>query len=468
MPATEPAQPTRRRGRAPSRALPSSSMRPNARRRARHTSADHDRGGHGDAARHRRAEPVAARAGRTGQVAAPGRGQRGPSRRRCTSDDRAEAVRPQQTAERQRPAAARRGRGSRRRTLRRPGRASPRAGALRRPVAGRLHAEAVGGVGEPVEVQAAGQQGERAEGERRARAGRRRRASRPSGATQHATSRRAPTAAAAPSSRPTSGASSMAPRATPRSTRRGGGTRTAVSVPSARRSESGISSSRSETPASSKVAISRRVAPAAASTGRATSAPVPSPSRRPKSTIGSRRAARAPRAARARSSGARPATSPASGRRCGARPARRRGDHAVEQHRRTPGRGTDEEARHGGDVGPADRRRAAPIGSPLSGRPRRIASRTAAVLRIQVSSSMPVPRPTTSRRRDAGEQARRARPPAWCCRCPCRPVRAGRRRRRPPRRRSRTPSGERALGLLAGERVLAVDRSGATGARGRA
>ena len=155
------------------------------------------------------------------------------------------------------------------------------------------------------------------------------------------------------------------------------------------------SASRSLTPAEANVAISRRRSPAAVTSGSATSAPDPSPRRIRRSSRGSR-----PR----RSSAADAAGSVL---RCDAhhhwlaRNATRWATSAQAQEM-TPSRITGVRRIAACSRNPVVAARSGPpqvarraIGSPFTGRPRRIASRTAAVLRIHVASSMPVPRPTT-------------------------------------------------------------------------
>ena len=70
--------------------------------------------------------------------------------------------------------------------------------------------------------------------------------------------------------------------------------------------------------------------------------------------------------------------------------------HAVEQHRCAPHRGLRAEARHRGQIGAAAHPQQRERDRPSAARPRYSASRTAAVLRAQPASSMPVPRPTTA------------------------------------------------------------------------
>ena len=143
------------------------------------------------------------------------------------------------------------------------------------------------------------------------------------------------------------------------------------------------------------MAISRNRSPAAVTSGSATSAPDPSPRRSCRSSRGSR-----PRRSRA-------ADAAGSVLRCEAhhhwlaRKATRCATSA-QAHEMTPSRITGVRRRAACSRKPVVAARSGPpqvarraIGSPLTGRPRRIASRTAAVLRIHVMSSMPVPRPTT-------------------------------------------------------------------------
>ena len=139
------------------------------------------------------------------------------------------------------------------------------------------------------------------------------------------------------------------------------------------------------------------VATAARSTGSATTAPVPSPSRMRRSTIGSsseRRQGQRVAGFGGPMAGLPPV--PRARRQPLGDQRRGRHHHAVEQQRGAPHRGLRAEAGHRGQVGAAAACAAARPDRPTDRRARNSASRTAAVLRAQPASSMPVPRPTTA------------------------------------------------------------------------
>ena len=196
------------------------------------------------------------------------------------------------------------------------------------------------------------------------------------------------------------------------------------------------------------------------STGTAASAPLPSPSRSPRSSSGS-----SPSLSRAscwagsveRCPAAHQAITPG----CQVLGDRRLGhrDDAVQQHRYA-GAGPPSSRNPTPAARSADAERGQPLDR-VADRGRRPGRSAVADHRGLVRQRVvvdPGARGRSPRRPPARRWRRSARPPGWCCRCPCRRRSAGRRRRRSPLGRRSARAGSRRTGLGRRQRVLAVDR----------
>ena len=312
------------------------------------------------------------------------------------------------------------------------GPAVPSAHHLQRPLRRAVAAQPVGGVGQPVDVQAAGGEQQHRHREHTAQ-----RADRPERAAPP------PTAPPPPARR------ARRPPAAARSARRGPAVgcvrRIGRTVPNAKApaTERITRVDAAGTPASSNVAIDASVATAARTTGSATAAPVPSPSRIRRSTIGSRSScSQRQRVRRFGGPVARLPPLPGARREPLGHQRRRRHHHAVEQHRGAAHRGLRAEPRHRGQIGAAadpQQRNGIALTRRGPGRARRGSRR----------SCGPSPRrrcrcPGRPRRPARSRSVRRSEPlRPWCFRCPCRRRSAGPRRSRPPRRRSGGPPRSR-------------------------